>query len=112
MRRDWLGVLAAAVLAGGCLLVFPAQADWHGRDGWHGGWHGGWHHDGGEWRGGGWGCCWRGGVFVGVVPQYYFPPPYPVAPPDYVPPPAYSVPPADYGPPPGYAPYGYSYPQY
>ena len=74
-------VLAAAIL----LLAIPdraALANWHGGgDGWHGGWHGwhgGWHGGGGwGWHRGTWGCCWRGGVFVGVVPPpVYYPPPY------------------------------------
>jgi len=76
-------VLAAAGLL--ILAAPPARADWHG-----------------GWRGGGWNCCWRGGVFIGVAPRLYVPPrPY------YPPQPAYY-----YYPPPYYAPYGYAYPGY
>lgn len=98
---------AAAILAAGTftLAIPAAQADWNGRGGsWHGGgggwrgggWNGGWRGGGwnGGWRGGGWnggwgwrggpGCCWQGGVFVGVVPPVYVPPPV-----YYPPPPVY-----------------------
>jgi len=100
--RIWVTAALAA-----CLLTLAspaARAAWHGGGGgWHGGgWHGGgWHgggwHGGGwrggwGWRGGGWGCCWGGGVFVGIPPIYAPPPVY------YPPPPAYY---------PYYPPYGY-----
>ena len=95
------GAVAFAA-AGFLVLASPsARADWHGRGGWNGGgWHGGgW--NGGGWRGGG-GCCWRGGVFIGVAPPVYIPPPV-----YYAPPPVYYPRPYYYA-----APYGYAYPGY
>ncbi len=65
-----------------------AGGGWHGGGGWYGG--GGW-----GWHGGAWGCCWRGGVYIGL-PPYYVPPPV------YYPPPYYP----GYYPPP-YTAYGY-----
>jgi len=76
---------------------------WHGGGGYGGGWHGGgWY--GGRWYGGGgwgwhngvWGCCWSGGVFIGL-PPYYIPPPVYYPPPYYYPPPGYYPPPYAYG---------------
>jgi hypothetical protein len=93
--------LGAAAVALFLLAGSPAQADWRGHGGgggWHGGgWNGGWH-------GGGWnrGCCWRGGVFIGVAPPYYYPPPV-----YYPPPPVYYAPPPYYAPP-----YAYGAPRY
>lgn len=100
MRR-WLSLLhrhGLMALTAAALLTFAAptaNADWHGH--WHGGgggWHGGW-----GWHGGHWGCCWRGGVFIGVPPVY-------APPPVYYPPPSYYYAPPYYAPPP---PYGYGY---
>jgi hypothetical protein len=111
-------ILAATAVAllGVALSTSAARADWHGggggwhggAGGWHGGggawnsggWHGGagWHGNGWGWHGGTWGCCWRGGVFIGAVPPVFIPPPI------YYPPPVY------YPPPPYYPPYGYAAP--
>ena len=56
------------------------------------------HRGGWGWRGGHWGCCWRGGVFIGVRPLYVPPRVY------YPPPPVYYAPPPVYYPPYAYAP--------
>ena len=103
-----LTVAAAAMAAVACLTLSasPARADWHG--GWHGGggwgWHGGWGgwHGGWGWHGGRWGCCWRGGVFIGLPPVYVPPPVYYA--PRYYPPPVYYPPPAYYPRAPGFVP--------
>jgi hypothetical protein len=85
MRKFVSSTLRIVALAGALVVPLavasPAHADWHG----HGGWHGGW-----GWHGGGWGCCWRGGVFIGL-PRIYVPPPV-----YYAPPPAYYPPPYPY----------------
>src|SRR2546423_1901797 len=84
--RSWLRcILTGAIVALSVLAISPAHAEWHG-GGWHGGgWHGGgWHGGGWGWRGGHPGCCWRGGVFIGVPPPVYIPPPV-----YYRPPPVY-----------------------
>jgi hypothetical protein len=101
MRNFVSSTLRIAAVAGALLAVplavsSPADAAWHGGWGWHGGgggWHGGWGwHAGWGWRGGWgwhrgvWGCCWRGGVFIGAPPVYVAPPAY------YPPPPVYYVP--------------------
>jgi hypothetical protein len=115
LRRHILGAATVAVF-GFVLSTSAVRADWHGSGGhgggggWHGGgaggggFHGGagWHGGGGwGWHGGAWGCCWRGGVFIGVPPLFIPPPIY------YPPPPVYYPPPAYYPPPYGYAVPGY-----
>ena len=98
MRKIVSSTLRIAALAGALAVPLaaasPAHADWHGRGGWHGGGHGGW-----GWHGGARGCCWRGGVFIGLPPVYVPPPLY------YPPPPVYYAPPPVYYPPP----YAYRY---
>jgi hypothetical protein len=75
IKRAALG-LAIATVAALPLLTPGAARAW-----WSGGW--GWHP----------GCCWRGGVFVGIAP-----PPVVIGPPVYAPPPVYYAPPPVYGP--------------
>jgi hypothetical protein len=91
-----LTITAVAVALSGMLLsASVAHAGWRG-PGW------GW-----GWRGPGWGagCCWRGGVFIGVPPLIFAPPPVYYRPPPYYPPPYYAPP---YYPPP----YTYGGPRY
>jgi hypothetical protein len=93
LLRPMAGAVAIAAAVTMFLAEAPvAHAQWRGGGaGWHGGW--GWHGRWG-WRPGGWGCCWRGGVFVGVPPVFVPPRVY------YAPPPVYYVPPPIY-----YSPY-------
>ena len=77
-----LGAVMFAVV-GFLMLAAPrAQADWHGRGGWHGGGEG-WHGGGRGWHGGGWGPGpFLGGLAAGAIiggalaSPYYYPYPY------------------------------------
>jgi hypothetical protein len=95
-------LLVAAPLAAGLLAAPAAQAEWHGRGGWHRGYERHWGHD----RGPGplvgallgLGAAAVVGGVIASQPYYYAPPP-PVV---YAPPPpvVYAPPPSWYAPPP------------